>query len=138
MVEPFSIAAAASSLAALGVTIAYKISRYVKKVKGAPDHLVSIQTQCALVSAILSQIQRVAIDEESALRSRFLEEPQLVDVVNLVLESVQTAFSVLEKDVAKLDGRLSVVWNLEDLNERLDLILKQQLGINTLLQLLQR
>lgn len=140
MVDPLSIATAASTLVITGIQVGKALNNIRKRYASAPIAIGSMATECSVIGAVLSRIQQIALTETDPLYAKFEANAQLSEVFDGVLLSCATTFSLLEEEVSNLgqDDRLKFMLNEDTMMAYLGQLRSLGQAINTLLLLMQR
>lgn len=140
MMDPLSIATAASSLVVIGIQVGKALNNIRKQYASAPMAIGSMATECSVIGAVLSRVQHIALTENDPLYAKFEVNAQLAEVFDGVLLSCATTFSLLEEEVTNLghDDRLKFIFNEDTMMAYLGQLRSLGQAINTLLLLMQR
>ncbi|MCJ1469502.1 hypothetical protein MMC07_008135 [Pseudocyphellaria aurata] len=139
MVDPLSIAAAASSLVMVGIRVGKALNDIRRQYASAPIAIGSMATECSVIGAVLSRMQQIALSETDPLYEKFEANARLSEVFDGVLLSCATTFNLLEEEVSNLgqDDRLKFMLNENTMMEYLGQLRGLGQAINTLLLLMQ-
>jgi hypothetical protein len=140
MFDPLTIATASSSLVFSALKICKALNDIRKFYISAPTTIASVATECSVISAVLSRVQRLALTQKDPLYAQFEDDPQLIEVFDNVLNSCATTFWLLEGEVLQIEqkDRLKFMWNEDTIMSYLDQLRGVGTAVNTLLLLMQR
>lgn len=146
--DPLSITATVAGLIGTCAQVAKRINYLVGGYNDAPLLVSSIASETAILSAVLCQIEQVAVHTPGSLSSRLDGELAFRTAFDTGLSSCSLVLSVLRKYLSAMtgkkqtgelgkSGRVTVVWNQDRLQDLLKQIRGQQYGLNLLISALQ-
>jgi len=148
--DPLSIASAAAGLTVTAAGVINGLYKVRESLKGAPDTVNAIITECKTIKTALAHLQWL-VDSENPIALSSDRMPQLVqDSVVDALTSCDDTLCIIATELAKvfkgedsqgttmgIKARARYVWKESSLRELLNLAMRQHVAINTLVTLLQ-
>lgn len=147
--DPLSITSAAAALTVTVVGVINGLCKFRDSLKGAPNAINGIITECKTIKTALAQLQWLA-DSANPIALSSSAIPQLVqDSFVDALTSCEDTLYVIACELAKvakgegsrgtmgIKTRARYVWKEQTIRELLNLLMRQHVAINTLVTLLQ-
>lgn len=150
--DPLSITGTVLSITARCLTTAKALYDLREKYKDAQVIISAIYTESTVISASLSRIQSLVLQDPDALSKQLQFRPELETVFDTALTGCMVVFSVLDDEVQKLTtagadavgsaklgfkAKARYLWNEATMKELLQQIRGQQTAITLLIQGLQ-
>jgi len=150
IMEPLSILAAASSVAAGCVKAMMTLNDLQTRFKKANITIALISSKSALVAAWLSQLQRLCEDPYSYFVRNMANQPDLVAALDTSLTGCTMVYTYLNKELESLSGdintgtsspnvvkKFKMLWKQDTMSSILQQITHQETAISCLIQCVQ-
>lgn len=140
MVDPLSIATAASSLVMTGIHVGKALNNIRNQYASAPIAISSMATECSVIGAVLSRMQQIALTETDPLYAKLEANAQLTELFDNVLVSCASTFGLLEEELSNIgpDDRWKYIMNEDTMMAYLGQLRGLGQAFNSLLLLMQR
>ncbi|KAF2495122.1 hypothetical protein BU16DRAFT_527008 [Lophium mytilinum] len=147
--DPLTITAAVLKITAVGVSSAKALSSLRGQYKHASLTIGSLCSETTIVSASLSQIQTLFLQDINSRSEQIKSRPDIVATFDIALTGCMVVFSCLDEEVRNLTmgtmdaksvnwkKKARVIWKEDTMRELLSQIRGQQTALTLLIQLLQ-
>jgi hypothetical protein len=100
-----------------------------------------VSSECTALSAALGNVQTLVPKKPDALQDSLKNRPELMEIFDTWLTGCVLVFSILDREVQKLNARpdsvgtrIELLWNVDRMKELLEQIRGQQMPLNLLIQ----